>query len=220
MDTVGKHTYGHEGINIQHWGENSRLRIGAFCSIAASVTVFLGGNHRTDWVTTYPFGHTHTHVFRHDGAGHPATRGDVTIGNDVWIGQHATIMSGVTIGDGAVVAANAHVVTDVDPYSVVGGNPARHIRYRFTPDIAAALLRLRWWDWPDERIQSALGTLCSGDVEGLLLTCGGGAQAAPCPAEAAGSSRPADRTGRPRGASTPRPRKGQTPSAAPGALGS
>lgn len=84
----------------------------------------MGGNHRTDWLTTYPFGHIHKDIFTNfSGVGHPATKGSVVIGNDVWIGTNVTIMSGVSIGDGAVIANNSHVVKDVLPYSIVGGNP-------------------------------------------------------------------------------------------------
>lgn len=166
---VGKYTYGHDAILVHHWEDDARLRIGSFCSIARGVNVFLGGNHRTDWVTTYPFGHIHRHVFdTFDGAGHPSTRGDVVIGNDVWIGQGATIMSGVTIGDGAVVAAGAHVVRDVPPYAVAGGNPARIVKHRFAPEHVQELLEIQWWTWPDEDIKKAVPLMCAQDVEPFL----------------------------------------------------
>lgn len=107
--SFGKHSYG----NItKHWeNDNATLIVGKFCSIASNVHVYLGGNHRTDWVTTYPFGHVNKEHFNNfDGKGHPTTKGDVIIGNDVWIGDNVTIMSGVTVGDGAVIANNSHVV--------------------------------------------------------------------------------------------------------------
>jgi acetyltransferase-like isoleucine patch superfamily enzyme len=131
--SFGKYTYGNPNI---YWkNKNAKLVVGNFCSIADNVNIYLGGNHRTDWVTTYPFGHVHKNIFNNfNGLGHPSTKGDVIIGNDVWIGGNVTIMSGVTIGYGAVIANNSHVVKDVYPYSLVGGNPAKLIKYRFTPE--------------------------------------------------------------------------------------
>ena len=154
---------------IYHWGEGTKLIVGSFCSLGAPLKVFLGGNHRTDWVTTYPFGTIHKHVFNTvDGSGHPTTNGDVRIGNDVWIGSGTTIMSGVTIGDGAVVAANSHVVKNVEPYSIVGGNPARHIRYRHTREQIEALLKIQWWNWEDAKINEYAPLLCSGDIDAFI----------------------------------------------------
>jgi acetyltransferase-like isoleucine patch superfamily enzyme len=89
---VGKHTYGTHNIEIYYWGEGTWLDIGSFCSISGHITVYLGGNHRTDWATTYPFGHINQGIFNaFDGTGHPGTKGNVTIGNDVWIGTSVTI---------------------------------------------------------------------------------------------------------------------------------
>jgi acetyltransferase-like isoleucine patch superfamily enzyme len=85
--TVGKHTYGHQNIDVYYWGEGTHCEIGAFCSISGYILLYLGGNHRTDWVTTFPFGHTSKETFTSvNGAGHPTTKGNVIIGNDVWIG--------------------------------------------------------------------------------------------------------------------------------------
>jgi acetyltransferase-like isoleucine patch superfamily enzyme len=125
---IGEHTYGTPAVLT--WQEGTSLKIGKYSSIADNVTIFLGGNHRTDWVTTYPF-----NVL--DPAadyikGHPHSRGDVIIGNYVWPGRGYVIMSGVTIGDGACVAANAVVTRNVAPYAIVGGSPAKIIRKRFT----------------------------------------------------------------------------------------
>ena len=119
--TFGKYSYGQP---IIHWRDSgAKLEVGNFCSIAANVNIYLGGNHgkyfnhylggnhKTEWVTTYPFGHIHQNTFnRFNGVGHPSTKGDVIIGNDVWIASNVTIMSGVTIGDGAVIANNSHVI--------------------------------------------------------------------------------------------------------------
>ncbi len=165
---IGVGTYGNP--TVQSWGENARLVIGRYCSIAEGVTILLGGNHRVDWVTTYPF-----HVFDPAGehiTGQPASKGDVVIGNDVWLGDSCRIMSGVTVGDGACVAANAVVTRDVAPYSIVGGVPARLIRHRFGLDQIAALLEIRWWDWPPERIREAYDTLMSPDIDAFIQAAG------------------------------------------------
>ncbi|MHB2168925.1 CatB-related O-acetyltransferase [Alsobacter sp. R-9] len=166
---VGPFSYGHEHLNILQWNEGASLQIGAFCSISGGCTVYLGGNHRLDWATTYPFGHIYTaELFGPAVTEHPLTDGDVIIGNDVWIGAECTIMSGVTIGDGAVIAAKAHVVKDVPPYTIFGGNPARPIRQRFDDDVVALLRALRWWDLPPEAIREIRSDLCAPPtVEGL-----------------------------------------------------
>jgi acetyltransferase-like isoleucine patch superfamily enzyme len=166
---VGRHTYGHEQITVRSWGESAQLRIGSFCSIADRVEIFLGGNHRADWVTTFPFPAFAEHwpAAATIGEEH-STKGDVVIGNDVWIGSNATILSGVTVGDGAVIGADSTVAADVAPYAVVAGNPARQVRLRFGPQTIERLLEIRWWEWPDERIQASVSRLCSGDVEGFL----------------------------------------------------
>lgn len=144
---VGKCSYGVGNIMLAHHAGAPALTIGRFCSIAGNVRIFTGAYHRTDWLTTYPFGSQHPELFGHQlPDGFPHSNGGVAIGNDVWIGNSATIMSGVTVSDGAVIAANAHVICDVAPYEIVGGNPARHLKFRFAPEIVAELLRLRWWD--------------------------------------------------------------------------
>jgi len=160
--SVGRFTYGYEHADVYQWGEGANLEIGSFCSIAGGLQVFLGGNHRADWGTTFPFGQ----VFRKalgefDIPNNSQTNGDVVIGNDVWIGSKVTIMSGVTIGDGAVIAANATVAKDVGAYEIFGGNPARHLKHRFSEDICARLLGLRWWDQPLEVIRE-IAPLLSG----------------------------------------------------------
>jgi acetyltransferase-like isoleucine patch superfamily enzyme len=168
IEKVGKHSYAFSDIQLHSWGEGAKLYVGSFTTIAQGLQVMLGGNHRTDWFTTYPFGHTYTNIFnKFDGNGHPKTNGNVLIGNDVWIGRNVTIMSGVHIGDGAVIACNSHVVKNVAPYTIVGGNPAKMIRKRFSDDIIDLLLQLKWWEWPDEEINEATPILCSSDIEAL-----------------------------------------------------
>lgn len=165
----GKYTYGN--CTVHTWGEPYTLRVGNFCSIAGNVNVYTGGNHRTDWITTYPFGHIHKNIFNtFDGTGHPKSNGHVIIGNDVWIGANATIMSGVTIGDGAVIANNSHVVKDVPPYSIVGGNPAKVIKYRFSEEQIAKLLEIKWWSWDDDRINRNLHLLCNPNIDEFILS--------------------------------------------------
>lgn len=165
--SYGKHTYGR--MNVYTWGEGSNLVVGNFCSIAANVKVYLGGNHRIDWVTTYPFGHINQEIFNlFDGTGHPQTKGDVNIGNDVWIGDNVVIMSGITIGDGAVIANNSHVVKNVEPYSIVGGNPAKLIKYRFSKEIIEKLLEIKWWYWDDDKINNHTYLLCDTNIENFI----------------------------------------------------
>jgi virginiamycin A acetyltransferase len=165
---IGEWTYG--SPKVLDFGDGGTLKIGRFCSIAEGVTIFLGGEHRWDWVTTYPFNVIcpGAHTFQ----GHPRSKGPVVVGNDVWIGRGATILSGVTIGDGAVVAASSVVAKGVPPYSILAGNPARHIRYRFSEAQIAALLRIRWWDWPIEKIREAWPLLLRDNVDAFIRAYG------------------------------------------------
>jgi len=167
--SLGAFSYGEEHLTIRQWGEGAALRIGRFCSIADEVTVFLGGNHRTDWITTFPFGHVFAKELGGEGiVGHPVSKGDVAIGHDVWIGSGARIMSGVQIGNGAVIAAAAVVTRDVPAYGVVGGNPARLLSSRFSPQIVALLDELAWWDLPAETLRQITGDLSAEPSETSL----------------------------------------------------
>ena len=154
---IGRGTYG--GLIVKTWNNDTTLTIGSYTSIAAGVKVFLGGEHRIDWVTTYPFS-TYWESSKHF-TGHPATKGNVVIGNDVWIGTEAMILSGVTIGDGAVVGARAVVARDVPPYAIVIGNPSRVASYRFTESEIARLLKIEWWNWTEDKIEKAMPDLLS-----------------------------------------------------------
>jgi virginiamycin A acetyltransferase len=144
-----------------------RLIIGKFCAIASDVKFIMnGGNHRTDWFTNYPFP-----IF---GQGWEVAmpdqwphKGDTVIGNDVWIGYGATLMPGVQVGDGAIIAAQAVVTKSVPPYAVVGGNPAQIIRYRFDEATIEALLEIQWWHWEIEQITRHLRALCGADLAAL-----------------------------------------------------
>jgi len=144
-----------------------QVHIGAYCSLAQDVQFVVGGNHHPEWVSTFPF----RAAFGLPGAfedGQPASRGPITVGNDVWIGLGALILSGVTIGDGAVIAAHSVVTKDVRPYAIVGGNPAREIRRRFDDETVKALLACRWWDWPEEELTSIVDLISGPDVDALL----------------------------------------------------
>lgn len=170
---VGKYTYGAQHVKVL-WEDGAKLTIGKFCSIADNVTVFLGGSHRVDWITTYPFGLKHPEVFKNKPAQsrYPLKKNrDVTIGNDVWIGSGVTIMSGVTIGDGAVLGRNSHVMENVKPYSVVGGNPAKFYYFRFNQETIKKLLDTKWWDLEDHQIDQIIPLLCSSNFEELFEAC-------------------------------------------------
>lgn len=173
---VGDYTYYHDFKDPQSFEENvlyhfdfigDKLIIGKFCSIAYGAKFIMnGGNHRTDWFTNYPFP-----IF---GNGWETAmpdswpnKGDTIIGNDVWIGYGATIMPGVKIGDGVIVAAGSIVTCDAEPYSVVGGNPAKLIRKRFDDSTIDELLRIRWWDWSKDKITKNVGLICAADIENL-----------------------------------------------------
>ncbi len=165
LASVDRHSYGIPKVYIYPCCQ-SRLYIGPFVSIADDVVIILGGNHPTAWVSTFPF----RARFGLPGAyqdGMPACKGDVIIEADVWIGTGVTILSGVRLGVGSVVAAGAVVTKDVEPYSVVGGVPARKIKSRFPPAIVHSLLLTRWWELPDDKITSLIGVLSSSDVSGF-----------------------------------------------------
>jgi virginiamycin A acetyltransferase len=165
--SIGGASYGRPKVRFPESG--AALSIGRFCSIADGVEILLGGNHRTDWLTTFPFPEflrqwpqATSHM------GHQHTRGDVRIGHDVWLGSQVMVLSGVSIGHGAVVAARSVVTRDVPAYAIVAGNPARTIRLRFEPHAIDSLISAAWWDWPKERIARAMPLLMSADIEGFL----------------------------------------------------
>lgn len=151
---VGRCTYGTPKIlEYSHRNPNPCFSVGSFTMISSGVVVVFGGE-RLDWVTSAPLfaiGLAPSGKVKPDGWNDD--RGNVVIGNDVWIGMDALIMAGVTIGHGAVVGARSVVTRDVAPYSVTAGNPARHRRFRFDEDTIRKLLEISWWDWPDEKIK-------------------------------------------------------------------
>lgn len=173
---VGDFTYYHDPDDPLGFEKNvlyafpfigDQLVIGKFCAIASGATFLLnGGNHQTETLSTFPFG-----IF---GGGWEAAlpetwphKGDIVVGSDVWIGQGAVLMPGVRVGHGAVIAARSVVTSDVPPYAIVGGNPARIIRLRRPESEIARLLALAWWDWPVERISRHVRAIAGFDLDAL-----------------------------------------------------
>ena len=154
---------------LYHYPVNrDRLKIGKFCSIACGAKfIFTSANHALKSLSTYPFP-----IFFEEWGLNSAeiasawdNKGDIVVGNDVWIGYEAVVLSGVKIGDGAIVGARALVTKDVPPYAIIGGTPAKIIRKRFDDGIVARLLELKWWDWSEERIKENLEIIRSGRID-------------------------------------------------------
>ncbi len=175
---VGDYTYYDDFEDVYNFEDNvkyhfdfvgDKLIIGKFTMIASDVIFFMNGaNHLTDAISSYPFS-----IFGENWSGAMEgkifpNKGDTVIGNDVWIGYKATIMPGVTIGDGAIIAAHSVVIKDVAPYSIVGGNPAKEIKKRFSTEMVEKLLELKWWDWDIEKITRHVKDLTGRDV-GMLV---------------------------------------------------
>jgi len=165
---IGKFTYGVPKVLYKEAAQSATLKIGKFCSIAGGVRILLGGEHMTEHVSTYPFTAQPKLWPEAIGAEVQSTKGNVIIGNDVWIGEGALILSGVTIGDGAVVAAMSVVTHDVGAYAIVSGNPAKVKSKRFDDATIARLLELAWWDWPIEKIRENINLLCGTDIGKLF----------------------------------------------------
>lgn len=174
---VGDYTYYDDFEDVENFEKNvkyhfdfigDKLIIGKFCMIASGAKFIMnGGNHLTESISAYPFA-----IFGKDwqnamnGKTYPF-KGDTIIGNDVWIGHNATIMPGVTIGDGAIIASNATVTKNVEPYTIVGGNPAQLIKKRFSDQVIEQLLDIQWWHWDIEKITQNVQLLTSNDFEKL-----------------------------------------------------
>jgi virginiamycin A acetyltransferase len=176
---VGDYTYYDDFEDVMNFEKNvkyhfdftgDKLIIGKFCMIASDVTFIMNGaNHLTDAITTYPFA-----IFGNgwenamEGKTYPS-KGNIVVGNDVWIGYNATIMAGVTIGDGAIIGTNSVVTKDVEPYSIVGGNPAKVIKKRFPEDEIKDLLEIKWWDWEIEKVTRNVQNSTDNNIEALKL---------------------------------------------------
>jgi len=164
--TLGRCSYGEPRV-ATFPGDTAHVRVGAFCSIGPDVILMDGGDHRVDWVSTFPF----RAALGLPGAyedGHPRSRGGIEIGNDVWIGRGARVRSGVRVGDGAVIGAYSVVTRDVRPYAIVAGVPAREVRRRFGDAQVAALARIAWWDWPMDEVLRCVPQLCSENVDEFI----------------------------------------------------
>lgn len=165
--SIGAASY---GLPIVHDNdEGTTLKIGAYCSIASNVQIFLGGQHKTNWVSNYPFPFFFemNNEYRQkyiDGG----SRGDVIIGSDVWLCANCIILSGVTIGHGAVVANGAVISRDVPPYAVMAGNPAKQIKWRFDEPTRNSLVESAWWEWPETEIINNLEKICSNNLTNFL----------------------------------------------------
>lgn len=178
---AGEHTFYNDFVHdprdfeknavLYHYPVNGdRLIIGRYCSIACGAKfIFTSANHSMRSLSTYPFP-IFPDVWEH---GMPVTdawdnKGDIVIGSDVWIGYESVILSGVHIGDGAIIGARAVVTKDVPPYAIVGGVPAKIIRKRFDDDVIEKLLSIKWWGWDDEKVRRSIGAIQSGDIDALM----------------------------------------------------
>jgi len=178
--SVGEYSYYNDLFNdprkfednnvLYHYPVNKdRLIIGKFCSIASGARFLMNSsNHRLTSLATFPFP-----IFGAQFGEVPFVteawdnHGDIVIGSDVWIGFEAVLLSGVHVGDGAIIATRATVTRDVEPYTIVGGTPAKPIRKRFPPEVVADLLALRWWDWPSAKIMANIRNIQAGDIAAL-----------------------------------------------------
>jgi virginiamycin A acetyltransferase len=174
---VGDYTYYDDPVDPEGFERNvlynfgdDRLVIGKFCAIATQVKFIMSGaNHKLDGISTYPFpifGYGWEHEI--DQIMNLPTKGDTVIGNDVWLGYDALILPGVTIGDGAIIGAKAIVASDIPPYAIAAGNPARVIKHRFSAPDIDRLLNLQWWHWDIEKITRHLSLIMKGDIDTLM----------------------------------------------------
>ena len=164
-------TYFDRHVNIISWSDEYHVHLGKYNSIGRDCTFFLHANHRHDWITTTSqlWGPVTPEIAdMHMQMGHPSCKGDIIVENDVWIGAKSTIMSGVKIHNGAVIAATSTVTKDVPPFAIVGGNPARVIKFRFNEYQIESLLRIAWWNWTEDRIKTEAMTLWSDNINEFI----------------------------------------------------
>ncbi|HEX3512349.1 MAG TPA: CatB-related O-acetyltransferase [Solirubrobacteraceae bacterium] len=164
--SIGRHVYGPGPLTFQTFMPTARISVGSFCSISAEARIIAGSEHVTNRPSTYALG---TLMFEpgSDNVREAVDRGPTEIGSDVWIGIRAIVLSGVLVGDGAIIGAGSVVSRTVPPFAIVAGNPARLLRYRFDEDVRRRLLALRWWDLSDRDIQAAREWF-GGDVHAFL----------------------------------------------------
>lgn len=164
-------TYFDRHVNIITWSDQYRVRLGKYNSIGRDCNFFLHANHRPDWVTTTSqlLGPVTPQIAdMHMKMGHPSCKGDIIVENDVWIGATSTIMSGIKISNGAVVAGGSVVTKDVPPYAIVAGNPAKVVKYRFTEEQIEKLLKISWWNWEEQKIKENSMLLWSDDIDEFI----------------------------------------------------
>jgi|TARA_B100001175_G_scaffold306124_1_gene303878 acetyltransferase-like isoleucine patch superfamily enzyme len=166
---VGKWSYGNP--RILRWDYSSKIKIGNFCSLGPDIDFYIGGNHRVDWISTSQLPASQFNdVFEKAKTikNFSISKGDIEIGHDVWIGGRTTILSGVKIGTGAVIAAGSVVVNDVDPYTITGGNPNRIIKKRFKDSTIQKLLETEWWNLSDDKIDILSPYLLSNNFDAFF----------------------------------------------------
>jgi virginiamycin A acetyltransferase len=163
---IGKYSYGIP--HIYFWDYETKLIIGKFCSISSTANFLLGGNHRKEWISTFPFNaFSDFSVNVQHEIGYTSTKGDIIVGNDVWIGHGAIIMSGVEIGDGAIIGAGSLISKNIEAYAIYVGNPAQKIGYRFDSEVIEKLIKIRWWDNSKIKINRMIEHLSKSPSESL-----------------------------------------------------
>ncbi len=165
----GRKTYfGGEPTVFKALPGQGKIVIGNFCSLSTGLSFFLDSNHIKERVSTYPF---HRLPNWNTSNKNSKLKGDIIIGNDVWMGYQSSIAAGVTIGDGAIIASKSHVIKDVEPYSIVGGNPAKHISFRFKQYQINELLDIKWWNWNNDTLAQMVPHINSRDIQGFIDKC-------------------------------------------------
>ncbi|MFP4845633.1 CatB-related O-acetyltransferase [Winogradskyella sp. PE311] len=158
--SIGEMTYGFP--RVYDYNDNTNLKVGKYSSFADNIQIFLGGEHHSDYVSTYPF----TTFLENDlDISDKKSKGSVNIGNDVWVANNVIILSGVTIGNGAIIGAGSVVTKDVKDYEIVAGNPSKHIRYRFSDEHINALKKIAWWNWTKQKISENYQLIMSNNIE-------------------------------------------------------
>ena len=164
-------TYFDRNVNIISWSDQYQVHLGKYNSIGRDCNFFLHANHRADWVSTSSqlWGPVTPEIAQtHMDMGHPTCKGDINVGNDVWIGVMSTIMSGITIGDGAIVGAGSTVTKDVPPFAIVAGNPGKIVKYRFTEEQIEKLLQISWWNWEENKIKENAMSMWSPNIDDFI----------------------------------------------------
>ena len=164
-------TYFDRHVNIITWSDQYKVHLGKYNSIGRDCNFFLHANHRADWVTTTSqlLGPVTPEIAdMHMNMGHPTCKGDIKVGNDVWIGATSTIMSGITIGDGAIIGAGSTVTKDVPPFAIVAGNPGKIVKYRFTEEQIEKLLQISWWNWEEDKIRDNAMSMWSPNIDDFI----------------------------------------------------